>query len=234
MKSLWNRAATRADRISQGIGWLIAAGLVLAFITPVFRHFQVKWELSAYRKKLVAAGEKLDIPELAPRVTSASTNAGKVLRLMRAMPNLVNEFPNAMKFVEPGVSRVAWRETTLLQRLDYSNKPEVDMWPELRAIQKTNDLDVRELIVFLNNNAVQIVCDYPTQDGGVSFLSPVKTAAIDLAAMSLLNLHDGNSTAAFDALRACGGAMHLLSDNPLMISQIVRFGEQNFTLGVLW
>jgi hypothetical protein len=224
----------QADRRIQRIRWFIAVCLAVVFLTPVFKHFQVKWQLSAYRKKLVAAGEKLEIAELTPPVTPASTNAAAAYRLMQAVPAFRNVYPKAMKFVEPGVARVAWREPVLMQTVDYV-KPEVDVWPKLRAFQQTNDQAIRELIEILNNNAVQVTWDYAQMDvGRFVYQAPAMKTAPGLAMLAILDLHDGNSQAAYASMRASGAAMHLLSDNPLMVCQAIRFGEQNITLGALW
>jgi hypothetical protein len=220
-------------RAERKIKWFSAACLVVFLLTPIFRHFQVQWQLRSYRKKLEAGGEKLRIAELSPKILPASTNAAKLLALVQATHSFIDLYPSAMKYVQPGVARVAWRQPVLMQEVD-SGKPEVDVWPRLRIALQTNERRISDLTEMLNNRPVQITFDYIQLNSPLGFLPDIKYSSASLGAVAILHLHDGNQQEAYESLLAGGATMHLCSDNPLMIIQLVRYAVEGMTIGPLW
>jgi hypothetical protein len=79
---------------------------VVLLISMGFR-WQAQWKLNVYRKKLIAAGEKLSVEELAPKSSGQATNNAIFLRLASALPTSWDFSPSPMLSIKPGVARVA-------------------------------------------------------------------------------------------------------------------------------
>jgi hypothetical protein len=201
-------------RAERKILWFLAACLALLFLTPFARHFEVKWELERYRKKLKADGEKLEIAELTSNVLPESTNAAQARDLMRAIP-----FPSPLypytTYVRPGVVRIAWRETVLNQDAAVSDT-DADLWKRLRTAQEANQQKIRDVTKFFNNATAQWISYYSqNKRGDLPFSISTTRLGIFLGGVAVLNLHDGNQQDAYESLRAEGAVAQLCSDSPV-------------------
>jgi hypothetical protein len=221
-------------RAKQKVQWFIAGCLAVLLLAPTLSHYQAKWQFNRYRKRLEAAGEKVEVAELTPPIVPASTNAATVLRLAQGLYSFIDSSPSAMKFVKPGVARVAWREPVLTQEV-VTGKPEVNVWPRLRGACQTNGSQIHELIDLLNNGGVQIPVEYSQSNlGGLDFLAPGKEVAVALGAVAILNFHEGDSQEAFECLKAEAAGIPAYTDSPVMICQLVGYAIESISFYDLW
>jgi len=105
---------------SRQIKFIIVAVLVLAPILFVlFWQAKDKRAVRKYKQQLLAAGEKLTIAELSPRLAAPeNNNASSILRLQsKRRPNsiLTTNAPRAMQMVAPGKAAVGWAQPAIVE-----------------------------------------------------------------------------------------------------------------------
>src|SRR5262245_15635175 len=76
----------------------------------VIMHYRAKWVVEAYRKQLIAQGEKLSIAELVPPAPTNGLSGAPALMAVRL--NSLNDdlYPSVMKMLSPGRARVGWTQ----------------------------------------------------------------------------------------------------------------------------
>ena len=140
----------------------LAAALVV--LIPMIMRWQAQQQLSAYRKKLIASGEKLTVAELAPNRNLQATNTTRFLRIASSLALMGNFAPSAMRPIKPGVARVAWRQAACLEENPNANKPEIDVWPNLIGVVRTNEQTFVELQRLLVDGGMDLAQDYSQRD----------------------------------------------------------------------
>ncbi len=196
-------------------------------------RIRAKSRLSAYRKELIARGEKLSIQELIPESPKGSNGAATLLRGAALLPTIAT--PATMKLISPGVARVGWKQAELPSDQTASdNFYSTNIWPILEE-QISGHL---EALADLRTAAAA-----PNLDFSISYsqgfaavlphLSKVKKAARDLSTAAFYELHRGNSHAAAENLEA-GLLLTAHTHEPLMISQLVRFSMANILFNTTW
>src|ERR1700722_14085021 len=116
---------------------VVSVAVALLVLIPLGLRWRAQWNLNAYRKKLIASGEKLTVEELAPKRTPNATNTAAFLKLASTLPSFVDLCPPAMRRIKPGVACVVWRQTRCLQKLDES-KPAIELWPAIADAARAN------------------------------------------------------------------------------------------------
>src|SRR5580693_2987156 len=125
---------SRRGKISLAV--FLPVALVVSVILGL--RSQALWNLSAYRKKLIASGEKLTVAELSPKRNSEATNTALFLRLVSTIHPSWQYEPTIMLMIKPGVSRVAWRQSQLMETVNL-NKPPTNVWPALADAMTKNE-----------------------------------------------------------------------------------------------
>jgi hypothetical protein len=214
----------------------LAVSLPIALVVLVLLglRWQAQWNLSAYRKKLIASGEKLSLSEIAPEKTTQATNTAPFLKLASTLPPLWNNAPQAMRQIKPGVARVAWRQARCLERTDDS-KPAVDVWPSFTELVRSNEPALREVLALLDAGGIEIVQDRSQPNfGEQSLLHNVVYLVVDSDASAMLALHEGRMQEAYGNLKSSGAILQLTAKDTTMIEQLVRYAIISMEVGDFW
>ena len=195
----------------------------------VIMHYRAKWWVEAYRKQLIAQGEKLSIAELVrPAPTNGPSGAPALIAVR--LNSLNDDFrPTAMKMLGPGRAKIAW--TGEVQPSEKST----NIWPGLRTQIENNSDALAEIHHILNRGELHFDLNYQQ---GFNLLVPhliqLKSISQWLSAATLMELHAGNTSAAFDNLQACIALPAIYRDEPMIISQLVRIAMGSIALVTTW
>jgi hypothetical protein len=208
--------------------------VALVMLIPLWLRWQAQWHLNAYRKKLIASGEKLTVEEFAPKRKSQATNTALFLKLGATLPSFGDLSPSAMQPIKPGVARVAWRQLQCLEKTD-EKKPAIDVWPAIRDAVRTNEATLGKLQGLLNAGGIEFIQDYSQPDLVFdSHLVTAKELVRAFIATSVLALHQGQTQEAFEDLKSSGTISQLFANDPLMIDQLVRYACMVIAASVFW
>jgi len=210
--------------------FLIVLGLVLVLLGSILfaMHYLAKARLAAYKRQLIASGEKLDIEQLVP--TPAPHGQSNATALLKAAEGLTPEddfYPHWMKLIKPGRARVAWRQAELMEEVGFPGVM-TNIWPLLRAAQMKDDEKLTEIGGLLSSNNIQIPIDYQKGDAELftnfsEHLIAGKRMAKYFAAEAILDLRDGRTNEAMRDLLRCVATSKIYDSEPFMISQMVRY-----------
>jgi hypothetical protein len=210
---------------------LVAALLVLI---PLGLRWRAQWNLNAYRKKLIASGEKLTVEELAPKRDPQATNTVAFLKLASALSPLWDNAPGAMRLIKPGVARVAWRQSRCLERTDDS-KPSIDVWPAFTDAVRTNEPAIDELQARLNAGGVEFVNEWNQQNlYEQTILHSVMYLVVDLGASAMLMLHEERMQEAYRYLKSSGTIIQLAEKDTTMIEQLTAYAIVSIEFVEFW
>ena len=215
--------------------WLVAlVAVALVVLIPLSLRWQAQSHLSAYRKKLIASGEKLTVAEIAPKRNLQATNTSRFLRLASKLPQLADCLPTAMFSIQPGVSRVAWQQPRCFETID-DRKPPTDVWPDFADAARTNEQTLTELRTLVRSGGIVFIEDYnQTNLNEGEFLNAERELVMDLNARTLLALHQGRPQEALPYLKSCGEVTQLNAQGPLLIDQFVRYPCLSISAGGCW
>ena len=212
---------------------IIAALLLLAVIVgwPVAAHYRAKNKVAAYRRQLIAQGEKLSVAELTPSPPADQDNGAASLMSAYWQAGTLNytNQPPTMRPVVPGRALVAWRQAVL------PTSDSTNVWPGLRDDfeKKSDALDaMREA---LEKPAIAFSVDY-SQGFNVplSHLAQLKGVAQLLSAATMLELHEGRVTNAVQNLRALTALVSRFKDEVMFISSLVRIADGAIAMNTAW
>ncbi len=215
--------------------WVVVS-LAVAFLLliPLGLRWQAEWQLNSFRKKLIAAGEKLTVEELAPQFSPQATNAARFLKLASKIQPFWQSEPTVMLPIKPGVARVSWRQPQLLEKTGAG--PATDVWPDLIAAVKTNEQTLDELRTLVDAGGIELIEDYSQANliGFATFLSMEKQSVSELRTRAILAFHQGHVQEALAYLEACDRASQLAAKNPLLIDQLVTYACIAIAAGGCW
>ena len=212
------------------LGAMVVGGLGMAIY-----HWRAKRAVANYRKQLIAAGEKLTIKELIPPVPAKEDDGAELFHQVNAKLSyytqdiLSTNPPQSMKFIAPGKAMVGW------QQPDIQGDKGTNSWDDLAVTLDgiANELEILDQLA--GKRTMDFKLNY--QQGFrllLPMLSPIKGASQKLGAAALLNLHDGVETSAARHLRGILGLSRGLSDERLIISQLVQIAIANIAQTATW
>jgi hypothetical protein len=221
---------SRRGKIRAVVVSLLVAVIVLV---PLSLRWRAQWQLNAYRKKLIASGEKLTVEEIAPKRDFQTTNTALFLRLASTVLSWQYE-PTAMLSIKPGVACVAWRQAQLMEEMD-PNKPNTNVWPGLAGEVQKYGSTLDELQKVVEEGGVEFGQDYSQPNlNTVSYLMYVKTLARDLLSRAVLELHQGQRQQAGRDLKCISAVSQMLGKDPIVIDQLVRYACMSIATGGIW
>ncbi len=210
---------------------LVAALLVLAVIVgwPVAAHYRAKNKVAAYRRQLLAQGEKMSVSELTPLLPAGKDNGADALISAIWQAGFFTNYTPTMRPVVPGRALVAWRQS-ILPTSDSTN-----VWPGLKEDLERKSAALDAMCAALEKPAIAFNLDYSQ---GFHVLLPhlpqLKGAAQLLSAATMLELHKGGVTNAVWNLRALTALAARYQDEPLMISSLVRIAIAAIAMSAAW
>jgi len=208
----------------------LALGLGLAIY---WSHGRTEREVERYKKQLLAAGEKLTIPELVPAAIPLERNGTGLFQEAAAYLWLRGDLldtnpPLAMHMAAPGRALIGW------QRPDIRDHA-TNTWEEVQQALQKEDSALQLLEQLIDKPGLDFHLDY-TQ--GASLMLPhlarLKRGAhtLSIAAMCALRHADANTaTKETQTMLALAKGME---HEPLAISQLVRMAIVHMALATQW
>lgn len=214
----------------------IAVATVLLIFTVIWlttMHWQPENAVDAYRKSLLAKGEKLEINEVVPPPVPPESNAVEVVRtafsLFAPSADDYSNLPPMMFAIAPGKAMVGWMQ------------PEIDTgwmtnsWSNVIAAVEENRPATEMLWQVMNYPAIDFQLDYnKASELLLPHLAPLKRSAQRLTAAAMVDLRNGNSAAAATNICALLAIVHGDQDERLLISQLVRIAMAQIAASATW
>jgi len=212
---------------------VVSLAVAMVVLIPLCLRWQAQWHLSAYRKKLIASGEKLTVAELSPKRNWQATNTEWFVKLASALPPLWDNAPAAMRSIKPGVARVVWRQPRCLERLDNSKTP-IDVWPGFTEAVRTNETAIRKVQSLLDNRGVEFINEWNHDLYEHSYLHSVMYLVVDLGGSAILALHEGRMGDADHYLNSSGAIIQLAAKDTTITEQLANYSILSIEVGDLW
>lgn len=215
---------------------LVGTVLGLAILLPVIRHYQLRAAVEAYIAQLKAEGEPMDLATIIPPPVPPENNGASAFL---AAAGLINQHDSlnysnsifGMKMVAPGKAMIRWQQPDV--RDDSTNS-----WPKVMAavVQNKKSFGLLQQIVDKPDFDFQIQYDPGVADMPFTnfYLVEVKRAAECLETAALCDLHQGDSAAAVNHLRAMLALVKAMHDERFAISELVRIALAQIALSVNW
>jgi len=187
-------------------------------------------ELGAYKMRLRARGEKLDLAEVLPAPVAPEDNAASAVEQAFALfGSGTEDVPDAMTMVAPGRALVGWSQSEV-RDYDFTNT-----WEEFAA-RVDADRPAIELL--------QQVLARPRLDFGLDYkkgaqlrlphLEPLKHAAQKLTAAAIMELHNRDDGAAATNILTLLDLVHKNAMEGLRISYLVRMATTEIAVIPTW
>jgi len=203
-------------------------------LIPLCLRWQAQWNLSTYRKKLIASGEKLSLSEIAPKKSLQATNTALFLKLISALPERWVYAPAAMWSIKPGVARVVWRQPRIMERMGH-NKAAIDVWPIFTDAVRTNEPALGQAQALLDAGGIEFVQDITQPDfGEQSFLTKMMDMVSDSGGSVILALHEGRMQEAYHDLKSSGAVLELAAKDTTMDEQLARYAIMTTEFAYFW
>ncbi|HEU6447580.1 MAG TPA: hypothetical protein VFV23_03990 [Verrucomicrobiae bacterium] len=193
---------------------------IVFFALLVSMHVQPSNEVDAYKKSLIARGEKLEISEVLPADVPVESNGVMLVEqafsLFTPSGDEWTNWPPMMRMVAPGKAIVEFEQPDI-RASDYTNS-----WDNVIAAAK-EQASALELL--------EQAATYPAWDFDLGytnwpnarwmFLAPLKRSAQRLTATAISDLHNGNTASATTNLCAAIVLTQRLQPERTVISQLV-------------
>ncbi len=189
--------------------------------------------VAAYKRKLLAAGEKLTVDELLPERVPFERNSVEVFNQSRMARNLQGSLldtnaPSAMRMVAPGRALVRWAQADVRDETTNS-------WAEAEAALARDYPALQLLEGIIERPALDFHLDYRQGfDLLLPHLSALKQTAQRLSYSAAFELHRGDSEAAALKVRTMLAIAKGMADERLVISQLVRIAIAHIALAANW
>ena len=210
--------------------------VVLVVIAAWMEHLRAKGALAAYKKELVAKGEKLTIAENTPPPLKGVTNgAAAVLDAARDLRELEDCFqPGRMRMLAPGRAMVSWQQSVLGN--DRSDKPMDDLWPGVAVALAAQREAIEELRAAVESSVVDFAFDYSKGLLALRLehLAKIQKGSLVLSHAAVLDMHDGRRAEAWTNLHAATLLVTRWRGEPVMISDLVHHSVVGITFGTTW
>jgi len=244
--------------------FLTTCGALLLLLAGylIEEHIRGRVQLNSYMKRMRARGEKFTVAELTPTPAPPEKNgAGLMMGVGFGAGKVAPaQLPPSMRYIAPGIAVAAAREPVwaiLKQGTFISTNGVTALWrtntstdtPVVRGVH-TPMLITREDLAadvnFVSNSLTQLhaALRFPMLDQGLDYsagftmrlphLAPEKGAAQWLRTASLNALLETNHAGALEELVALATLAHFATNEPLMISQLVRIAIEQIGVNAVW
>jgi hypothetical protein len=207
-------------KLRSKILFILVLLLVLGFIF-VMPHGRYRHALEAYKKELLAKGEKLTIAELAPPPPSANASNGAkaFMQLMRDYKPPTNDYPYMMRMAVPGLGQVGHTNLALVDMFNYEQN--------LGKVAKLRDV--------LKAPVLNFDLDYSQGfDLPLAHLVKLKQAEQLTACAAMQAYYAKNFPEARADLLTAVDLVRVYTNDPLMISGLVRIAMTRIALNATW
>jgi hypothetical protein len=218
---------------------LITAGIVLgvAILVPVIRHYQLRAATEAYVAELKAEGEPTELAQVIPPPLPPEQNSAETFRelvaLMKADKSLLaTNLVYGMRMVAPGKAMIQW------QQPDMRDNDETNSWDDFTAAVAQNAKVFALFRQIIEKPNLDFQINYDQGIASLNFtnmyLAESKRSAQRLETAALCALHQGDTAAAVNNLRAMLALVKAMRDERLVISELVRIAIASMAQSVNW
>jgi len=206
--------------------------LALTGIWVATMHWTADSDVDAYRKSLIAKGEKLEIAEVMPTPVPPEQNGAELVSeafslLVPASYDLSN-WPSAMRIVAPGKAIVGFEQPDV--RYDFTNS-----WSNIMDVVEAERPAIELLKQTMNYPALDFHVEYEKwPNTPLTHLAPFKRCVISLSSAAMCDLHEGDTGSATTNICAMLGLVNGWQDERCLISQLVRMVMVQITVGPTW
>jgi len=189
--------------------------------------------VEAYKKSLIARGEKLDIADVSPPPVATGQNGLDAFNEgVSAIPPGGNDWrtvAGGMRMVAPGKAMVVFMQPEV-REIDFTNS-----WSNLIAVQDDNRAATELFEQAAAFPALDFHVDY-TQgpEKLLRYLPDLKRAAQRLSTDAICNLHKGDAGSAATNICAVVGLTKAEQDDRFVISQLVRIALAAIAANATW
>ena len=212
---------------------LIGTAILLVLMAAsllVTMHVQPESEVEAYKKLLRDKGEKLELSEISPPPVAPEDNSVSAVEdAFRMLGSGSENVPYAMQMVAPGKALVGWRQP------DARNSDFTNTWDDFAAGVEANRPAIELLHQVLERPKLDFQLDY--KKGFATLLpqlAPMKRSAQLLYAAAIVDLHNGDSSAAATNILTMLALVNRDTSDDVLISHLVRIAIMNITLVSTW
>lgn len=189
--------------------------------------------VDAYKKSLLAQGEKLEISEVLPLPIPPDQNGADIVNQAGAMfnpePGDVTNMLPAMRMVAPGKAMVVFEQPYVLSR-DFSNS-----WESVLAVASNNRPGIELLRHLLDAQSLDFHLDYEKgQELQFVHFMPLRRCAQKLSAEAVCDLHNGDPALAATNICVLLALVNGERDERLMVSQATRTMLALFATQATW
>ena len=215
---------------------LTVVGIVLVAALGVTLYFwRAKLAVLNYRKQLIAAGEKLSVKELIPPPPAKEDDGAELFYRANALiPSSYKDListnpPHAMRLVAPGKAMIGWQQTEL------RDDKVTNSWNDLAGTLAQMTAEIQLLDQLANKKTIDFRFNYNQGFSGLlPMLMPTKRATQLLGAATIFALYEGDEESATAHIRAMLGLTRGLTDERIIISQLVRIVLAVITQETTW
>ncbi len=208
---------------------LIAVAVVTALALVIFSNNGRKAALDAYLAQLKQRGEKINVEELAPRVSPDAEKAGRELLAAADGLGYLKCNPHSMVILAPGHAMVGWAET-ILPTYDSTNA-----WPEITEAVKKNPEALTAVRQALDQPAIGFPMHYQQGFPSVTTnLMLTKKVSLNFHAATAVALRERDEASAWSNVLAGSQLIRKSDFDPSMITLLVRSAMLSFQVAQTW
>lgn len=191
--------------------------------------------VAAYKKSLLARGEKLDITEVIPPPLPPAQNGADIFNDAESLATPEGqEFSNiapAMRMIAPGKAMVGFAQPDLEDSdLKYTNT-----WSYMTTVAQDDRPSTELLARAAAFPGLDFHINYTAwPNAPLEYLAPLKRAAQRLSTAAICNLHNGDTASAATNICAMIGLVNAEQDDRFLICQLVRFAMAAITVSANW
>lgn len=213
----------------------IAVAVVMLVLTGVWvatMSLVPSNDVDAYKKMLIAKGEKLKISEVLPPSVPGAQNGvdivNQAFRLLISTGEEPSNMPPAMRGVAPGKAMLGFEQPDVR---DYDS---TNSWSNEMLVVEADRPATEFLRQAMNYPAIDFRLDYDDVETSFSHLVPLKRCVQRLCAEVVCDLHEGDAGSAATNLCASLALANGVQNERLLISQLVRIAMVQITVNATW
>jgi hypothetical protein len=210
------------------VGMLAFSGVWAAWVYTLGQN-----NVDAYKKSLLARGEKLEISEVLPPPIPPDQNGADFVNqagvLFNPEPGDFTNSLQAMRMVAPGKAMAVFQQPYVLSR-EFSNS-----WDSVLAVEAYNRPGTDLLRHLLDTPALDFHLDYQGGQGiQLRHLQPLRRCAQKLSAEAVCDLHNGDAALATTNICVLLALVNGEHDERLVVSQATRTMLALFATQATW
>lgn len=220
---------------------LAVLALLLVVLCAIFLTSSVhnKSDLEKYKDQLRAAGEKLNVTDLAPPVPPPEKNGADLFMTAARYINssagaLESNEPPMMRMVAPGKAMIGWQQPKVIA--PQGNQAITNSWDDIDQAMQAQGQAFDLLRQAAERPQLNFDLDYTRFPNylPVQRLTKIRGAALILSAATGCDLHRGDTASAVTNLDTLLKLVNHWQDEPILITQLIRIAMESIASTAQW